>query len=101
MIPYLYYDGAIITTVLSDILIVILQIYVINKIGQIPHKKLYYDLGEIIIGSIVLGISFCILNLNMWIAFPVWIIINLTIVYILKFFDDDNKYVIKENLSWN
>lgn len=50
MIPYLYYDGAIITTVLSDILIVILQIYVINKVGQIPHKKLYYDLGEIIIG---------------------------------------------------
>ena len=38
MIPYLYYDGAIITTVLSDILIVILQIYVINKIGQRLHK---------------------------------------------------------------
>ena len=38
MITYLSYDGATITTVLSNFLIVILQIYVINKIGQRLHK---------------------------------------------------------------
>ena len=33
MIPYVSYDGAEIITVISDFLIIILQIYAINKIG--------------------------------------------------------------------
>ena len=44
MIPYLSYNGAAITTVLSDVLIVAIQSYVIYKLGHRPNKKLYYDL---------------------------------------------------------
>lgn len=40
LIPYLSYNGTAITTVLSYILIVVLQIYVIYKIGQDPMKKI-------------------------------------------------------------
>ncbi|MBR6024480.1 MAG: hypothetical protein IK044_05985 [Methanobrevibacter sp.] len=41
------------------------------------------------------------LNLNMWIAIPVGIIIYLAVVYLLKVFDNDDMYVIKEILSRN
>ena len=101
MIPYLSYNGAAITTVLSDVLIVIIQAYVIYKLGHRPDRKLYADLGRIILGSAVLGIALYFLNLNMWVAIPVGIIIYLAVIYILKFFDDDDKYVIKEILGKN
>jgi len=101
MIPYLSYDGAAITTVLSDALIVIIQCYVIYRLGHRPNKKLYYDLIRIIISSSVLGIALYFLNLNMWVALPVGIIIYFATAYLLRLFDDDDKYVIKEILGRN
>ena len=101
LIPYLSYNGAAITTVLSDVLIVIIQAYVIYKLGHRPNRKLYNDLGKIIIGSGILGIILYILNLNMWVAIPVSIIIYLIITCLLRVFDDDDKYVIKEILGKN
>ncbi|MEE0943638.1 flippase [Methanobrevibacter sp.] len=101
MIPHFSYDGAAITTVLSDVLIVIIQFYVIYKLGYKPNKKLYTDIIKIIIGSIILGIMLCFLNLNMWAAIPVGIIIYFPIIYLLRLFDDDDKYVIKEILGRN
>jgi len=101
MIPYLSYNGAAITTVLSDLLIVIIQIFVIYKLGYRPNKKLYLDLIKIIIGSAILGIALHFLKLNMWVALPVGIIIYFAVVYLLRVFDDDDKYVIKEILNKN
>lgn len=101
MIPYLSYNGAAITTVLSDLIIVIIQTYVIYKLGYRINKKLYYNIGKIIIASLILGITLYFLNLNMWVALPVGIIIYFTIVYLLKIFDNDDKYVIKEILGKN
>ena len=101
MIPYFSYNGAAVTTVLSDVLIVALQVYVIYRIGHRVNKKLYSDLIKIIIGSAVLGIALYFLNLNMWIAIPVGIIIYLAVVYLLRVFDKDDKYVIKEILGKN
>ena len=101
MIPYFSYNGAAITTVLSDVLIVVLQTYVIHRIGHKVNKKLYLDLIKIVIGSVVLAISLYFLNLNMWIAVPVGIIIYLTVVYLLRVFDNDDMYVIKEILGRN
>lgn len=101
MIPHFSYNGAAVTTVLSDLLIVALQIYVIHRIGNKPNKKLYSDLMKIIIGSAVLGIALYFLNLNMWIAIPVGIVIYFAVVYLLRVFDKDDKYVIKEILGKN
>ena len=101
MIPHFSYNGAAITTVLSDMLIVALQTYVIHKIGHKVNKKLYSDLIKIAIGSAILGIALYYLNLNMWIALPVGIIIYLIVMYLLKFFDNDDKYIIKEILGKN
>lgn len=101
MIPHFSYNGAAITTVLSDVLIVVLQTYVIYKLGHRPSKNLYSELIKIIIGSAVLGIALYFLNLNMWIAIPVGIIIYFAVITLLKFFDDDDKYVIREILGRN
>lgn len=101
LIPYLSYDGAAITTVLSDVLIVIIQSYVIYKLGHRPNKKLYIDIIKIITGSIILGIALYFLNLNMWVALPVGIIIYFATLYLLRVFDNDDKYVMKEILGKN
>lgn len=101
LIPYLSFIGAAITTVLSDILIFIIQKYLIHKIGQKPAKKLYYAVGKIIAGSLILAIALYLLKLNMWIAIPAGIIIYLGSVYLLGLFDDDDKYVIREILGIN
>ncbi|WP_462316305.1 flippase [Methanobrevibacter sp.] len=101
LIPYLSFIGAAITTLLSDILIFIVQKYIIHKSGQKPDKRLYKDLGKIIAGSLVLGIALYYLKLNMWVALPVGIGIYLISVYLFKLFDDDDKYVIREILGRN
>ena len=99
MIPVLSYNGAAITTVLSDILIVLIQVYVIYKLGHKPNRKLYLDVIKIIIGSGILGVALHLLNLNMWVAIPVGIIIYLIAVWVLRVFDGDDKYVINEILG--
>ena len=37
----------------------------------------------------------------MWVALPVGIIIYFAAIYIFKFFDDDDKYIIREILGKN
>lgn len=101
LIPYLSYNGAALATVLSDLLIMIIQLYVIYNLDYRVNKKLYFDLAKIIIGSGILGIALYFLNLNMWVAIPVGIIIYFAVVYVLRVFDDDDKYVIKEIIGKN
>lgn len=101
MIPHFTYNGAAVTTVLSDILILCFYIYIMKKLNLLPNKRLLLDLGKIIIGTLILGILLYLLNLNMWIALPVGIIIYLIAIYLLRFFDEDDKYIIKEILGKN
>ena len=100
LIPYLSYIGAAITTVLSDILILIIQKYTIHKKGYKPDKRLYYDLGKIILSSLILGIALHFLKLNMWIALPVGILIYFAVLIILRTFKND-KDMINELLGRN
>ena len=101
MIPYFSYIGAAITTVLSDLLIFILQLYVMYRTGYEINKHLCFDLGKIFLSTGILGIALFFLKLNMWIALPVGIIIYLVITYIFKLFDDDDMFIIKEALGKN
>lgn len=98
LIPYLSYIGAAITTVLSDILILIIQKYTIHKKGYKPDKRLYYDLGKIILSSLILGIALHFLKLNMWVALPVGILIYFGVIIILGTFNND-KNIINEILG--
>jgi len=101
MIPKYSYNGAAITTVLSDIIIVLLQSYVIYKLGFRHNKRLYKDLAKIIIGSIFISIILNVLHMDMFLAIPVSITIYLIIMYLLNILDNDDKYVIKEIIGKN
>lgn len=99
MIPYLSYDGAAITTVLSDLLILIILMRIIYKSGYRPTGKICIDLGKIIIASLVLAAILTWLKLNMWVALPVGIITYLITCYLLRLFDDEDKHIIREIIN--
>lgn len=101
MIPHYSYDGAAISTVLSDLLILIVSLIMIKKIDKFPNIKLAWDLGKIILGSLVLGIALYYLKLNMWVAIPIGIVIYFGTITLLKGFDNEDKYVIREILGKN
>ena len=99
LIPKYSYNGAAITTVISDILSLVLFMYSVYKLGVLSNKKLLFDLIKIIIGSVLLYISLSVLNLNMWLAIPVGIIIYFVIITLIKTFDVDDKNIIMEILG--
>ena len=101
IIPQYSYIGASITTILSDILISILFFYSIYKLNLLPKKKLCLDLFKIIFASLTLYGSLIVLNLNMWIALIVGIIIYFAAIILIKTFDDEDKFIIKEILGIN
>ena len=101
MIPHYSYVGAAISTVLSDLLILIISLYVIYRLGYRIKRKLYVDLIKIIIGSSIMAGVLYLLNLNMWVALPFGIIIYFGVLILLKLFDDDDKYVINEIIGKN
>lgn len=96
LIPEYGVYGAAFTTILSDIFLLILSIYVLNKIRLLPDVHLILDLLKISIASIVMVICLYLLNLNMWVAIPIGIIIYLIVILLIKFFDDDDKNIIKQ-----
>lgn len=99
IIPRYSYDGAAFTNILSDILIVILYFYSIHKLDLMPKRGLYIDLFKIIIASIILYVSLLVLNLNMWLALPIGIIIYFIVILIIKTFDEDDKFIMNEILG--
>lgn len=96
LIPKYSFIGASIATVLSEIVILILALITLNKIGIKPSKSLMLDIGKIILSAAILGIILYFLHLNMWIAIPVSIVIYLILLIVMKTFDDDDKYVVKQ-----
>ena len=100
MIPKYTYNGAAVTTVLTDLLLLFLYLYSMKEIIS-PNKTFYLSIGKIIIGSVILGIALYFLNLNMWIAIPVGIIIYFAAIFLLRVFDDDDKYIVNEILGRN
>ncbi|WP_405287732.1 flippase [Methanobrevibacter sp.] len=101
VIPKYSYDGAAITSILSEILLTISYFYSIYKLDALPNKKLYLDLFKIVIASVILYSVLLLLNLNMWLALPLGIIIYFAIIILIKPFDEDDKYIIKEIIGKN
>ena len=96
LIPNYSVYGASVATVLSEILILVLEMYMIKKIGQLPDRHFIYDVLRIIFASVVLGIVLVVLDLNMWIAMPVSIIVYFTVIILIKTVDVEDKMIIKQ-----
>lgn len=96
LIYYLSYIGASIATVITGVIIFIFMTYIILKNKYKPDKSLIYGIVKICVSGLILAIILLILNLSMWIALPVAIIIYLIGIYLTKSLDSTDKAVIKE-----
>ena len=99
LIPKYNVFGASIATVLSEILILSLELYVLSKINQLPDKKLVLDISKIVISSILLGIFLYFANLNIWFAVPIGIMVYFVFIVLLRTFDEDDKFIFKQILN--
>ena len=99
LIPNFSVYGASIATVLSEILILILELYALKRIKQLPDRGLIYDIVKICIASIVLGIVLYILNLNIWAAMVISLIVYFIAILLLKTIDSEDKLIIKQILG--
>ena len=96
LIPKYSVYGASVATVLSEILILILEMYMIKKIGQLPDRNLLYDIVKICVASLVLGIVLYVFNFNLWIAMAVSIVVYFVSIILLKTFDQEDIAIVKQ-----
>lgn len=99
LIPALSYDGAAIATVLSEILITVMTLYHISKTDYLPDFNLLKSVIKLIICGIILAVILHFLNLSLFLAIPITIIVYLILLIITKSVDNTDKYVIKEILG--
>ena len=96
LIPRYSVYGASVATVLSEVLILILELYMIRKIGQLPDMHLVYDILKVCGASLILGIALYALDLNMWFAIAVSIVVYFAAIILLRTFDRDDKLIVKQ-----
>ena len=96
LIPYFSVYGASIATVISEILILVLELYAIHKIGQLPGRHLLGDIVKVSLSSVVLGVVLYLLNLNLWLAIPVGFVVYFIAIIAMKTFDDHDKMIFKQ-----
>ena len=96
LIPKYSVYGASVATVLSEILVLVLQVYMLSKINQLPDRHLVFDLLKICVASGVLGIVLQVFNLNMWVAMPVSIVVYFAVILLIRTLDQEDKLIIKQ-----
>lgn len=99
LIPHYSLYGAAVATVLSEILIFVLEMNSIRKINQLPDRHFVFDVFKICFVSGILGIILYYLNLNLWFAIPVSIGVYLLLLILIRIFDDDDKFIIKQIIN--
>lgn len=99
LIPNYSIYGAAVATVLSEILIFVLEMYTIKKIDQLPDRHFVFDVFKIALASGIMGIVLYYLNLNLWLAMPVSIIVYFAAIFLLKTQDDMDMIIIKQILN--
>ncbi len=96
LIYYLSYIGASIATVITGIVVFTLMMYIILKNSYRPNKNLIYEILKICISGLILAVVLLILNLSMWLALPIAIIVYLAGIYLTKSLDSTDKFIIRE-----
>ncbi len=99
LIPVWSYNGAAVTTVLSEILILVLMMYSISKTEYKPDFSMVKTVVKLIISSLILAAALYFLNVSLWLAIPIGLVVYLFALLITKTIDDTDKYIIKEILN--
>ncbi|MDR2830726.1 MAG: flippase [Methanobrevibacter sp.] len=95
------YYGATISTLLSGLLVLLLNIYLISRAVFKINHSLIMDIAKISISTTILAIVLYFIRVSMWVAIPIGIIIYGIAIIITKTLDNDDKYIVKELLGKN
>ena len=96
LIPKYSVYGASVATVLSEVLILILELYMIKKINQLPDRHLIFDILKIAVASLILAIALFVLNLNVWVAMAVSIVVYFAAILLIGTVDQEDKLILKQ-----
>ena len=99
LIPKYSVYGASFATVLSEILILVLEMYMIRKIDQLPDRHFVYDILKIVFASAVLGIVLYVLNLNLWVAMVVSVVVYFAVIILIRTVDSEDKMIINQIIN--
>ena len=98
-IPVWSYIGASVTTVLSEILILVLMMYSISKTEYKPDLSLLKTIFKLVICGIILAIVLYLINVPLWLAIPIGLVVYVLALIITRTIDDTDKYIINELLN--
>ena len=99
LIPMFDYNGAAMATVLSEIIICVLFISQIFKTKYMPGINLLKNIIKLIISSAILAAVIYYLNVSMWLAIPIGLVVFVVSLFITRTIDDSDKYIINELLN--
>ncbi|WP_304105183.1 flippase [Methanobrevibacter ruminantium] len=99
MIPVLSYNGAAITTVLSEVLILVLMMYSISRTEYKPDWSLLKTVVKLIACGIILAMALHLINVSLWLAIPIGFVVYVLVLFITRTIDDTDKYIINELLN--
>ena len=99
LIPKYTYIGASIATVLSEILILGLMMYSISKTEYKPDISLLKTVIKLVICGIILAIALYLIDVSLWLAIPIGLIVYIISLFLTKSIDDTDKYIFKELLG--
>lgn len=99
LIPKYTYIGASIATVLSEILILGLMMYSISKTEYKPEISLLKTVIKLVICGMILAIALYLLNVSLWLAIPIGLIVYIISLLLTKSIDDTDRYIIRELLG--
>ena len=98
-IPVWSYIGASITTVLSEILILVLMMYSIFKTEYKPDLSLLKTIVKLIVCGVILAVVLYLINVSLWLAIPIGFVVYVLALFITRTIDDTDKYIINELLN--
>ena len=99
LIPKYTYIGASVATVLSEILILGLMMYSISKTEYKPDISLLKTVIKLVICGAILTITLYLINVSLWLAIPIGLVVYIASLFLTKSVDDTDKYIIKELLG--
>lgn len=101
LIPHMSYDGAAITTVASEILIMALMMREISRTEYSPDWSLLKNVVKVVICGIILAIVLYVINVSLWLAIPIGLVVYLASLYLTGTIDDTDRFIINEILNRN
>ena len=99
LIPKYTYIGASVATVLSEILILGLMLHAISKTDYKPDVSLLKTVIKLVISGLILAIVLYYINVSLWLAIPIGLVVYVFALFITHSIDDTDKYIIKELLN--